>query len=183
MRIRSLALLLTLAAAPGVAGAQGMGTSQGSRSGGIAAVEPFYQMFKGWIIASAEQMAESNYSFKPTPEVRSFGEIIGHLANENYLFCAAAIGENDPNKGHDFEKVTSKDEMVQGIKAAFAYCDKAYQMPDEKLMEPVTFFGQRNSRLWVLNFNVTHDAEHYGNLITYLRLKGMVPPSSQRSGM
>ena len=77
------------------------------------------------------------------------------------------------------EEMASKAELVEAVKASFAYCDKAYAMPESKAMEQTTFFGREGSRLWVLNFNVTHVAEHYGNLVTYMRLKGMVPPSSQ----
>jgi uncharacterized damage-inducible protein DinB len=100
------------------------------------------------------------------------------VANENYLFCAGAKSEENPNKA-DFEKTTSKAAMVQAIKESFAYCDPAYQMEEMKAMEEVTFFRQTGSRLWVLTYNLTHDSEHYGNVVTYLRMKGIVPPSSQ----
>jgi hypothetical protein len=89
-------------------------------------------------------------------------------------------GEKSP-AATDFEKATSKAALVQGIKDAFAYCDGAYQISDAKAnTEQVTFFGSMTgSRLWALMFNVAHNNEHYGNLVTYFRLKGMVPPSSQ----
>ncbi len=169
MRARSLVVLLgTLT--PGVALAQG---------GSMAAVKPLYEMSKNWIVKSAEQMPEANYSFKPTPEVRSFGQLIGHVANAQYEFCVPAKGEASPNKT-DWEKTTAKADLVKGLKDAFAYCDALYDMPDAKAMEQVDFFGRKGSRLYVLMFNVSHNSEHYGNIITYLRLKGMVPPSSQR---
>ena len=78
------------------------------------------------------------------------------------------------------EEMTSKAELVEAIKASYAYCDKAYEMPESKAMEQTNFFGRDGSRLWVLNFNAMHNAEHYGNLVTYMRMKDMVPPSSQR---
>ncbi|MBE0595429.1 MAG: DinB family protein [Gemmatimonadales bacterium] len=168
---KTLALAAVLAALPVTASAQGM-----------AAIKPLYEDFRGWLIASAQQMPEADYSFKPTPEVRSFGELLGHTANANFMFCSAALGEESPSK-QDYEKAATKAEIVQGIEAAFAYCDKAYAMPDAKAMEEITFFRRKGTRLWVLNFNATHDAEHYGNVVTYMRLKGMVPPSSQRGGM
>jgi uncharacterized damage-inducible protein DinB len=148
----------------------------------VAAIKPLYESLRGWLIAAAQQMPEADYSFKPTPEVRSFGEIMGHVANSNYMFCSAALGEESPNK-QDFEKVSSKDEVVKGVQASFTYCDKAYAMPDAQAMQEITFFRQKGTKLWVLNYNATHDAEHYGNVVTYMRLKGMVPPSSQRGGM
>lgn len=180
MSRRMFPVLLSLVVMPGVAVAQGMG---GNNQGGpMAAVKPLYDTFKGYLIASAEQMPESDYGFKPTPEVRSFGGIVGHLASANYMFCAAALGEDNPNS-QNFEQVSSKAELVQGLKDSFAYCDTAYEMPMRKAMEQVTFFGQQGSRLWVLNFGLTHSAEHYGNFVTYMRLKGMTPPSSQGGGM
>jgi uncharacterized damage-inducible protein DinB len=180
MRTRTPALVLALSLAPVVATAQGM--AQAAPTSSLSSVKPLYDQFKGWLIASAEQMAEENYSFKPTPEVRSFGQLIGHVANSNFMFCSGALGEKNPNS-QDFEKATTKAALVKAIKDAFAYCDPAYQMPDAKAMDQVTFFGQQGTRLWVLVFNLTHDAEHYGNVVTYFRLKGMVPPSSQRPGM
>jgi uncharacterized damage-inducible protein DinB len=151
-----------------------------AQSGGsMAAVQPLYENVKGWLIQSAEQMPEEDFSFKPTPEVRSFGELMGHVANATYMFCAGATGEENPNST-DFEEVTSKAALVAALTGAFEFCDTAYQMPDAKALEEVTFFGRTGTRLWVLTFNVTHNWEHYGNVVTYMRLKGMVPPSSQR---
>jgi uncharacterized damage-inducible protein DinB len=175
MRFPTL-MAIALAATPGIALAQQMPT-HGS-GGGVASVRPLYDMAKGWLVRSAEQMPEEHYSFKPTPEVRSFGQLIGHVANASYLFCATAKGEQNPSKT-DLEKTSSKAALVQAIKDAFAYCDGAYQITDMKAMEEVTLFGMKGSRLWALMFNVAHDNEHYGNLVTYFRLKGMVPPSSQ----
>ncbi len=170
MKTHHLAVAFALAAFPVPAIAQSVG--------GMASVRPLYDNVKDWLIRSAEQVPEEHYSFRPTPEVRSFGELIGHVANANYLFCAGATGEDNPNTT-DYEKTTSKAELVAGVKASFEYCDSAFQMSDSKALEQVTFFGQAGSRLWVLMFDVAHDMEHYGNVVTYMRLKGMVPPSSQ----
>jgi uncharacterized damage-inducible protein DinB len=118
----------------------------------------------------------------PTPEVRNFAQLVGHVAESNFMFCSAATGEENPNSTES-EKVTSKSEMVAGVKAALEYCDAAFEMTEAKAMEETTFFGQTGSRLWVLMYNVAHDWEHYGNVVTYMRLNGLVPPSSQRGGM
>ena len=146
---------------------------------GINSIKPLYEQFRGWIIASAEQMPEEHYSFQPTPEVRTFGQLLGHMANAGYAFCSGAMGEERPSMPNA-EEMTSKAELVEAIKASYAYCDKAYEMPESKAMEQTNFFGREGSRLWVLNFNAMHNAEHYGNLVTYMRMKDMVPPSSQR---
>ena len=174
-------VMIALAMAPGFARAQQAQQHMHGSMSGVAAVQPLYDRLKDLYVRSAELMPEEHFGFKPAPDVRTYGEILGHVANENYLFCSAAKGEENPNKA-DFEKTTGKAALVQAIKNSFAYCDPAYRMEETKAMEEVTFFGNKGSRLWVLIFNATHDSEHYGNIVTYLRIKGLVPPSSQ-SGM
>jgi uncharacterized damage-inducible protein DinB len=128
---------------------------------------------------SAAKMPEEQYSFKPTPEVRSFGAILGHIADAQYTFCAASLGEKNPAPGVEKNK-TTKAELVSALHDAFAYCDRAYSaLTDANAAETVAFGGGR-ARLGVLSFNTGHAFEHYGNLVTYLRIKGIVPPSSER---
>ena len=147
---------------------------------GVAAVRPLYEQFRNWLVASAEQMPEADYAYRPVEGVRTFGELIGHVANASFMFCSAASGTKSPATG-DYEKVSGKADLVAALKASFAFCDAAYQMPDSKAMAgEIELFGMKGSPLWVLNFNAVHNAEHYGNLVTYTRMKGMVPPSSQR---
>jgi uncharacterized damage-inducible protein DinB len=166
----SLALAISLALPAGAAAQAG--PAAGS-------VKPLYDQVSSWIVQAAEQVPEEMYSFKPTPDVRSFGQLFGHVANAHYSFCSTALGEKSPAT-QDAEKLTTKAEIVAALKASVAYCGKAYEMSDAKAMEPAALFGMKGTRLWVLAFNATHDNEHYGNLVTYLRLKGMTPPSSQR---
>jgi uncharacterized damage-inducible protein DinB len=165
---RQTLLTLALAAAPGAMAAQT-----------TAAMKPLFDANNQYLIKSAEQMTDANYAFKPVATVRSFGEIIGHLANENYLMCAAATGQTNPMASKDYEKVTSKAELVTALKAALAYCDEAYKLPDARLADPVELFGMKGTKLWAITLNLQHNGEHYGNLVTYMRIKGMVPPSSQ----
>jgi uncharacterized damage-inducible protein DinB len=169
---RRVVALLILILAPAAAAAQG-----------AAAMKPLYVTVRGYLIKSAEMMPEASYSFKPTPAVRSFGEILGHLANENYLLCSTAKGEPNPIGDKNYEKTTNKAALVQALKDAFAYCDAVYDMPDADLAGTAVTFGMTMSRLSWAFLNVTHDNEHYGNLVTYFRLKGMVPPSSAGSSM
>ena len=77
-------------------------------------------MAKNNIIRAAEKMPEENYAFKPTPEVRSFGQLIGHVADAQYLFCSAVLGKPNPAPGVEKSK-TTKAELVQALKDAFAY--------------------------------------------------------------
>ncbi len=147
----------------------------------LAAGQKFlHTNIKNNIIRSAEKMPEENYSFKPVPEVRSFGQLLGHVADAQYLFCSAVLGETNRGPGVEKSK-TSKADLVQALKDAFAYCDKAYDgMTDAQAATMVKFFvGGEQTKLMVLSFNTAHNNEHYGNIVTYLRMKGLVPPSSE----
>lgn len=138
-----------------------------------------YTMVKGYILKSAEKMPEENYSFKPTPEVRNYGAILGHLADDQYFFCSAAKGEKKDSKVE--KEVTSKAQLIEELKTAFAYCDSAYDsLTDADGAKMMKFGSGQRSLSGILNFNAAHDFEHYGNLITYLRIKGLVPPSSEK---
>ena len=144
-----------------------------------ASTKGLYTMAKNNIVRGAEKMPEENFAYKPTPEVRSFGQLIGHVADANYGFCSAVLGEQAPVRGIEKSK-TTKPDLVQALKDSFAYCDKAYDgMTDAAAAQKIKFFGQERPKLTVLNFNNMHDYEHYGNMVTYLRLKGIVPPSSE----
>ncbi len=139
-----------------------------------------HSMVKDNIIRSAEKMPEANYSFKPTPEVRSFGQILGHVADAQYLFCSAVLGKPNPAPGIEKSKTTKAD-LVQAVKDALAYCDQAYDgMTDAQAGALVKFFGAEQAKVTVLAFNTAHNNEHYGNIVTYLRIKGLVPPSSEK---
>ncbi len=146
----------------------------------VAGVRGLYDAVKDFLTRSAEQMPEEHFAFKPTPDVRSFGEILGHVANAGYQFCNPVLGGANPGEGKDAEKLTKKADVVAALKASFAYCDRAYQISDMAAMEQINFFGGQRTKLNVLEFNMGHDFEHYGNIVTYMRIKGLVPPSSQR---
>lgn len=138
----------------------------------------FYGIVSGNLVAGAEEMPEDNYSFKPTPEVRSFGQLVGHVADAQYLFCSMAAGEKNPSPGIEKSK-SSKADLVQALKDGVAYCDKVYDgMTDAEASQIVKLFGRDSAKLTVLTVNTAHADEHYGNMVTYLRLKGLVPPSS-----
>ena len=138
-----------------------------------------YSFVSGAVIAAAQKMPEENYSFKPTPEVRSFGQLVGHLADAQYMFCSLATGEPNPAKGIEKTK-TSKADLVAALKDAVAYCNKAYDgMTDAKGSEMAKFMNYNLAKLTVLSLNTAHADEHYGNIVTYLRIKGIVPPTSE----
>ena len=138
-----------------------------------------YTNVKGWILRAAEAMPEENYSFKPTPEVRSFGELLGHIANTQYNFCAAPRKVDNPNKSNFEKTATTKAALTAALQEAFAFCDPAYEMADAGITEMVKSGQRQVAAGYSLTFNVAHNFEHYGNIVTYMRLKGMVPPSSE----
>jgi uncharacterized damage-inducible protein DinB len=138
-----------------------------------------YAGIKNILLRSAEKMPEENYSFKPTDAVRSYGQILGHVADAQYLFCSIALGEKNPAPKIEQTK-TSKADLIAALKDAFAYCDKAYDgMTDASAKQMVTLFGGDTPKLGVLTVNNLHTVEHYGNLVTYMRLKNIVPPTSE----
>jgi uncharacterized damage-inducible protein DinB len=139
------------------------------------------ERIKTLVTASAEKMPADQYEFRPAPEVRSFGEILGHIADAQYLFCSSALAETNPSPNIEKSK-KSKSELTAALKEAFADCDRAYAaLTDGNAADVIKGPGGGRARLGILSFNSTHAYEHYGNLVTYLRLKGIVPPSSERS--
>jgi uncharacterized damage-inducible protein DinB len=139
----------------------------------------FYSFVSSAVVNAAQKMPEENYSFKPTPEVRTFGQLVGHVADASYSFCSQAIGEANPGK--DIEKTkTSKADLVAALKEGVAYCNKAFDgMTDAKGSQLVKLFNFNLARLTVFSINTAHTDEHYGNMVTYMRLKGIVPPTSE----
>ena len=138
-----------------------------------------YAHEKDILLRSAEKMPEENFNFKPIDTVRSYGQIVGHVADAQYLFCSIALGEKNPAPKIEQTK-TSKADLLAALKDAFAYCDKAYNgMTDASATQMVKLFDFDAPKLGVLTVNNMHNMEHYGNLVTYMRLKGVVPPTSE----
>ena len=133
---------------------------------------------------SAEMMPEANYDYRPVDGVRNFGEILAHVAGANYVFCAAAKGEKTPFAEDHFEKAAkTRPDIIKATADAIAYCDGAFTAltdatAGQMVQQP---FGQgQTTRTAVLVGNLGHINEHYGNLVTYFRINGIVPPSSRR---
>jgi uncharacterized damage-inducible protein DinB len=139
----------------------------------------FYSYVSNAAIGAAVKMPEENYAFKPTPDVRSFGQLVGHVADANFMFCSQASGETNPSK--DIEKTkTSKADLVAALKDGVAFCNKAFEsMTDAKGSQMVKFMNFQMAKLTLFSLNTAHTDEHYGNMVTYLRLKGIVPPTSE----
>lgn len=134
-----------------------------------------YTHIKHNLTQMAEAMPETDYSFKPTPEIRSFGELMAHIAGANAHYCSAAMGEQ---KSVDTSK-TTKAALVAALNEAFTICDSAYDaLTDAKATEMMKMGRGQATKLGVLFANTAHNNEEYGYGAVYLRLKGIVPPSS-----
>jgi uncharacterized damage-inducible protein DinB len=131
------------------------------------------------LLRAAEKMPEESYAFKPVPEVRSFGQIIGHVVDSQNGLCSRVSGKERPQRAVEKTK-TAKADLVAALKEAGAFCDAAFEgLTDANASEMVTTYGRQQARLFALFGLTLHSLEHYGNLVTYMRLKGLVPPSSE----
>jgi uncharacterized damage-inducible protein DinB len=163
-------VMIALLCAPSLASAQANASQ--------ASLKAVFDMLKGNLSKTAEKVPEDVYAFKPTPEVRSFAQLIGHVADSHFSICAAAAGEKPTQSGIE-KSATTKAALVKALNESIAYCDKVIAgMDDTKGVEVTKFFTGPTTRQGVLWFNTSHSYEHYGNLVTYMRLKGIVPPSS-----
>jgi len=147
-----------------------------------------YGIIKGYVTGAATKMPDEYYPFRPTPEVRTFAQLIGHLADSNYRLCSVLAGQNPPaDPGIEMNK-HSKPDLVMALAESFAYCDKQYAAMTDSAGTPIVTFEAggidarvpiQMPRLTALAFHTAHAFEHYGNIVTYMRLKGIVPPSSE----
>jgi uncharacterized damage-inducible protein DinB len=171
-------LLFATACAPAPAPAPEAPPAAPSRAV-TASIQTAYGLVKDSLTRAAEQVPENLYAFRPTPEVRTLGQILGHVADSSYAICGAAGTEAAP-EGSIEQTKTSKADLQQALADAFAYCDRAFAAMDDTLGgEPVSLFGFDLTRLGALSFATSHQFEHYGNVVTYMRINKMVPPSSQ----
>ena len=138
-----------------------------------------YGISKGDILGSVDKIPEDMWSFQPVSTVRTVAQLFAHVADAQYEFCGIVAEGKGPSKGIE-KTAKTKAEIVPALKEAFAYCDNAYtKLTDAGAAEMVTFFGMRITKLGAMDFNIAHNMEHYGNLVTYMRIKGIVPPSSE----
>jgi uncharacterized damage-inducible protein DinB len=123
------------------------------------------------------QVPEDLYDFRPTPEVRSFREQFTHLIDENFRFMAQAAGETAPMEMSAIETLKGRDEILQALKDSYDYGAKVWTgMTDQKAMEMIAGRGGQPQARWSpILANIIDNMNHYGNLVVYVRLKGMVP--------
>lgn len=141
-----------------------------------------YQNIERNLLEAAEKMPAADYGFKPTAEIRPFGELVAHVALSQFGTCAALKGDATPPHKDDKEDATrSKTELVTLLKDSTAYCDPVLTALKDEDMSALTKAGQNQAAkgLFLLG-TVTHGNEMYGTMSVYLRLKGLVPPSTER---
>lgn len=184
--MRALVVMLSLACVSTTAAAQTTdgGFGEAASPSMAAVVKSMHATIRRNLAEAAESMPADEYAFKPTPQVRSFGQLVGHVAAANFFFCSQAKAERSPSAAN-YEKVEDKASLVKALNDSLAYCDDAYSTTtDANFAQLVKVAGpnggSQSSRGSVLVFNTTHNNEHYGNIIVYMRLKGHVPPSTAR---
>ncbi len=142
-----------------------------------ADAKAMYNGVKNNLLKMAEKMPEEHYAFKATADVRTFGQLIGHVADSQARTCSAVNGEP---KNLDAAAKTSKAELVAALKESFSLCDKAFDsLTDAKAVETIAMGQRQSTRIGALIRTVSHSNEEYGYMAVYMRLKGVVPPSSE----
>ena len=140
-----------------------------------------HRSIRGFLAKSAEMMPEEHYSFKPTPAQRTFGELIGHVAQANFGACAGLLGQPNPVQGRRLEQeLKTKADLVKALNDSLTLCDQAYAAATAANVAEMVKVGQSEaSRGGRMSGNTAHNNESYGTMVVYLRLKGFVPPSSE----
>ena len=175
MRLVSFALAVAVTSAVPAA-------AQAPQGGAFTkAAQQQFENIYALVLRATEKVPDEVYAFRPTPEVRTFAGVVGHIADGNVLLCTAASGVK-PTITREHEKQTTKADVVAALKASKMFCDKVLDsFTDETVAVPFAAFGGNGQpRLSWIHANNSHMWEHYGNLVTYMRLKQIVPPSSER---
>ena len=135
-----------------------------------------YEAVKANLIKASEKLSDADYAYKPSADVRSIAELFGHIADVQARLCGMVTGDQKPlNAG----KMTAKGDLVKALKASFEVCDAAWPKVTEANENEILGTGRgAQTRLGELEHVVIHDNEEYGYLAMYLRLKGLVPPST-----
>ena len=175
MKAIAAALLLTA-----VASAQDATVQNTPANPLVTVSKAMFAIAKNDILGSVNKVPDEMWSFQPTPQVRTLGQLFAHVADGQYEFCGVASEEGKgPEKGIE-KTVKTREETISALKEAFAYCDATYaKMTDASAAGMTSFFNMKITRLGAMDFNIAHTMEHYGNLVTYMRIKGIVPPSSE----
>ena len=175
----AVAALFVLASAGGLQAQAPQAEKASAARPAAMGMSQIFGLAKANVLKSADQMPEEKYSFQATKEVRTFGQLLGHIADANNFFCATIAGTP---KQYEVvvEKLSTKADLTAALKKSFDACDAALAgVTDADLARPVDIFGNKANVAAAITLLSSHGWEHYGNIVTYMRLNGMTPPSSQ----
>ena len=135
-----------------------------------------FEVVSGNLLAAAERVPADQYGYRPTEDVRALGELFTHVTGAHYGYCAAVMGEPAPRRAQP----ENREQIIEALRASRDFCLRAYrETRGDALGGQIDVFGSSNSRVGVLLQNIAHDNLHYGNVVTYMRSIGLVPPSSE----
>ena len=188
----SFAMIVAMSlAAPATAQTSDGGFDQALSASPAASAKAMFGTIRRDLAEAAEAMPAEEYAFKPHPDARTFAALVGHVASANYFFCSmakSASPTSTPAATGSYEKLTDKAALVKVLNESLTYCSEVYDgTTDANFSEPVTTpaIGPMKAtptlRGLVLIFNTTHNNEHYGNIVVYMRANGHVPPSTARA--
>jgi uncharacterized damage-inducible protein DinB len=145
----------------------------------VATSQALYAISKTTVTRSLDKIPDSLWDYRPVSTVRTVGQLFAHIADGQYEFCGSAKGEQIQKdvEGH----AKTREQVAAALKEAFSYCDSVYAgMTDQSAAGIAEFFGQKMAQLGIMDLNIAHNQEHYGNLVTYMRINGIVPPTSAK---
>ena len=146
-----------------------------------SSLKGLHDITAGYVLQAAEMLDDEMYAYRPTDEVRTTGQILAHIVGAQYMFCSVAAGEENPSQTNYEQEATTKSDIVAAVRASLDYCEGVYaNMTDEEGASIRNLFGTPMAASAILAFNSSHNFEHYGNIATYMRINGLVPPSSMR---
>lgn len=139
-----------------------------------------YEAVAKYLLEGAAKMPDEGYAFRPSPDVRTFAQLVGHIAEAQYIACSLVRGEEYKPRGIE-QNLSKKPELMAALEVAVGFCRESWgRFTPGAMADSVTLFGQKRTKLGAMDLATAHAFEHYGNMATYLRMKGVVPPSSAK---
>jgi uncharacterized damage-inducible protein DinB len=139
-----------------------------------------YERVARYLLEAAAKMPDEGYAFRPSPDVRTFAQLVGHIAEAQYIACSLVRGEEYKPRGIE-QNLSKKAELVAALEVAVGFCRESWsKLAPGAMTDRVTIFDLNRTKLGAMDIGTAHAFEHYGNMVTYLRMKGVVPPSSAK---
>jgi len=155
----------------------------------VTEVKTIYTNIHNFITKSVEQFPADKLTWQPTPAVRSWARLVGHITDYNNGACYLLAGEttrparvDTADTQESAANKLSKDDLLKGYTESVERCNKAFAAVTEANMAERAGPTSARSKIGALIYNTSHTNEHYGNIVTYMRLNNLVPPSSAPRG-